>query len=85
MRCSSGQSRNEDRVVLMNDVVDAVCPFVGGDDLVDRDAMGGGDTEQRVTALNRRPHRSLPHRATPNVAYTTRPKATPTNTTTNPH
>ncbi len=47
MRCSSGQSRNEDCVVLMNDVVDAVCPFVGGDDLVYRDAMGGGDTEQR--------------------------------------
>ena len=34
---------------------------------------------------HRRPHRSLPHQATPNVAYTTRPKATPTNTTTNPH
>jgi transposase InsO family protein len=26
----------------------------------------------------RRPHRSLPHRATPETAYTTRPKATPT-------
>ena len=26
----------------------------------------------------RRPHRSLPHRATPATAYTTRPKATPT-------
>ena len=26
-----------------------------------------------------RPHRSLPHRSTPAVAYTTRPKATPTN------
>jgi transposase InsO family protein len=27
---------------------------------------------------NRRPHRSLPHRATPATVYTTRPKATPT-------
>ena len=26
---------------------------------------------------NRRPHRSLPHRATPATAYTARPKATP--------
>lgn len=34
---------------------------------------------------HRRPHRSLPNRATPAVAYTTRLKATPTNTTTNPH
>ena len=31
-----------------------------------------------------RPHRSLPHRATPAVAYTTRPKATPTNNPDNP-
>ena len=28
---------------------------------------------------HRRPHRSLPHRATLNDTYTTRPKATPTN------
>jgi integrase-like protein len=27
---------------------------------------------------HRRPHRSLPHRATPATVYTTRPKATPT-------
>ena len=31
-----------------------------------------------------RPHRSLPHRATPHTTYTTRPKATPTGTH-NPH
>jgi transposase InsO family protein len=29
-----------------------------------------------------RPHRSLPHRSTPATAYTTRPKATPSNNTT---
>ena len=30
------------------------------------------------TYNHHRPHRSLPHRTTPHVAYTTRPKATPT-------
>lgn len=34
--------------------------------------------EEFTTTYNRhRPHRSLPHRATPAIAYTTRPKATP--------
>ena len=34
--------------------------------------------EEFTTAYNQhRPHRSLPHRATPAIAYTTRPKATP--------
>jgi transposase InsO family protein len=34
--------------------------------------------EQFATAYNQhRPHRALPHRATPATAYTTRPKATP--------
>jgi transposase InsO family protein len=34
--------------------------------------------EEFATAYNQhRPHRSLPHRATPATAYTTRPKATP--------
>lgn len=34
--------------------------------------------EEFTTAYNQhRPHRSLPHRATPATAYTTRPKATP--------
>ena len=34
--------------------------------------------EEFATTYNRhRPHRSLPHRATPAIAYTTRPKATP--------
>ena len=33
---------------------------------------------------NNRPHRSLPHRATPATVYTTRPKATP-GTRTDPH
>jgi transposase InsO family protein len=32
-----------------------------------------------------RPHRSLPHRATPDTAYTTRPKATPGDRTDDPH
>ena len=32
---------------------------------------------------HRRPHRSLPHRATPATAYNARPKATPTNDRTN--
>jgi transposase InsO family protein len=34
---------------------------------------------------HRRPHRSLPHHATPHAAYNTRPKATPGNTTNNGH
>jgi transposase InsO family protein len=33
----------------------------------------------------RRPHRSLPHRATPAIAYTTRPKATPGDRTADSH
>src|SRR5262249_56847227 len=32
-----------------------------------------------------RPHRSLPHRATPATAYTTRPKAAPGNRTADTH
>ena len=39
-----------------------------------------------VDAYNhRRPHRSLPHNATPAAAYRTRPKATPTTSTGNNH
>jgi hypothetical protein len=34
---------------------------------------------------NRRPHRSLQHRATPQAAYTTRPKATPGQRGPDPH
>jgi transposase InsO family protein len=34
---------------------------------------------------HRRPHRSLPHRATPATAYSTRPKATPTGIDADPH
>ncbi|UFU03640.1 IS481 family transposase [Ruania suaedae] len=34
---------------------------------------------------HRRPHRSLPHRATPATAYTPRPKATPATTPGEPH
>jgi integrase-like protein len=34
---------------------------------------------------HQRPHRSLPHRATPATAYTTRPKATPSDRTTDTH
>jgi transposase InsO family protein len=33
----------------------------------------------------RRPHRSLPHRATPATAYSTRPKASPTSISADPH
>ena len=36
------------------------------------------------TYNHHRPHRSLPHHSTPAVAYTTRPKATPTSHTTEP-
>jgi transposase InsO family protein len=38
-----------------------------------------------TTYNHHRPHRSLPHRATPATAYTTRPKATPDDRTHNAH
>jgi len=41
--------------------------------------------EFRAYYNTRRPHRSLPRRATPHVAYTTRPKARPGDPGTDPH
>ena len=38
-----------------------------------------------VTYNTRRPHRSLPHRATPATAYAARPKATPGDRTADTH